>query len=99
MLNFRSAKGGAMRRTLLVLVIGLLAGLPAAWAQRSQAAKETKADVLKEKLDKGEKVLVIDVREDDEVKSGSMPGAIHVPMGTLEQRMKDIPKDVELVFT
>jgi rhodanese-related sulfurtransferase len=68
-------------------------------AQRSATAKETSADVLKEKLDKGEKILVIDVRTDDEIKTGSIPGAIHIPMEQLEARMKDVPKDVQLVFT
>jgi rhodanese-related sulfurtransferase len=69
------------------------------WAQRSATAKETTADALKEKLDKGEKVLVIDVRSDEEVKTGSIPGAVHIPMEQLEGRMKDVPKDVQLVFT
>jgi rhodanese-related sulfurtransferase len=68
-------------------------------AQRSATAKETPADILKAKLDKGEKVLVIDVRSDEEVKTGSIPGAIHIPMEQLEARMKDVPKDVQLVFT
>jgi len=42
---------------------------------------------------------VIDLRSDEEVKSGSIPGAVHIPMEQLESRMKDIPKDVALVFT
>jgi rhodanese-related sulfurtransferase len=77
--------------------LGVLAA-PAS-AQRSATAKETPAAVLKQKLDAGEKLLVIDVRSDEEVASGSIPGAIHIPMEQLEARMKDIPKDVQLVFT
>jgi rhodanese-related sulfurtransferase len=76
----------------------VLAAAPV-FSQRSTTAKETPAEALKAKLDKGEKVLVIDVRTDEEVKSGSIPGAIHIPMEQLEARMKDIPKDVQLVFT
>jgi rhodanese-related sulfurtransferase len=79
-------------------VAGLVLAAPG-WAQRSTTARETTADELKARLDKGEKVLVIDVRTDEEVKSGSIPGAVHIPMDQLEARMKDIPKDVELVFT
>ena len=80
-------------------VLGLaLTAIPTT-AQRSATAKETPADALKAKLDKGEKVLVIDVRSDEEVKTGSIPGAIHIPMEQLEARMKDVPKDVQLVFT
>jgi len=82
-----------------VCVLAGLALATAAWAQRSPTARETAADELKAKLDRGEKVLVIDVRTDEEVESGSIPGAIHIPMDQLEARMKDIPKDVELVFT
>jgi rhodanese-related sulfurtransferase len=84
------------------IAAGLVAALVLAapgWAQTSTPARETKADELKARLDKGEKVLVIDVRSDEEVKNGSIPGAIHIPMDQLEARMKDIPKDVELVFT
>lgn len=83
----------------VLLAIAALAALPLSAQQRSATAKETKADALKERLDKGEKVLVIDVRTDEEVKSGSIPGAIHIPEDQLQARMKDIPKDVQLVFT
>jgi rhodanese-related sulfurtransferase len=79
-------------------MVGLVLGTPG-WPQRSTTAKETTADELKAKIDKGEKVLVIDVRSDEEVESGSIPGAVHIPMDQLEARMKDIPKDVQLVFT
>jgi len=89
-----------MRRGSVALaVLGFaVAALPAV-AQRSATARETPADALRQKLDKGEKVLVIDVRSDEEVKTGSIPGAIHIPMDELEARMKDVPKDVQLVFT
>ena len=68
-------------------------------AQQTTTAREMPPDALQKMLDKGEKVLVIDVRTDEEVKSGSIPGAIHIPMDQLESRMKDVPKDVQLVFT
>lgn len=66
---------------------------------QSQSAAETTADQLKQRLDLGEKVLIIDVREDDEVKSGSIPGAIQIRMSELEERLQDIPKNIQLVFT
>ncbi len=54
---------------------------------------------LKDKLDSGEKFLLIDVREDWELEqNGAIAGAIHIPVAELDKRMKDIPKDVELVF-
>jgi rhodanese-related sulfurtransferase len=85
--------------TVACHVLGVALVAATAAAQRSATAKETPADALKAKLDKGEKVLVIDVRSDEEVKTGSIPGAIHIPMERLEARMKDVPKDVQLVFT
>ena len=68
-------------------------------AQKSATARETTPDALQQMLDRGEKVLVIDVRSDEEVEMGSIPGAIHIPMEQLEARMKDVPRDVQLVFT
>ena len=89
-----------MKNAMAVCAVAVLALVASpGWAQRSATAKETTADALKEKLDKGEKVLVIDVRSDEEVKTGSIPGAVHIPMEQLEGRMKDVPKDVQLVFT
>jgi rhodanese-related sulfurtransferase len=81
----------------IVTILALAAGT--AWGQGSATARKTTADALKQMLDRGDKVLVIDVRSDEEVKSGSIPGALHVPMEELEARMKDVPRDVQLVFT
>jgi hypothetical protein len=92
-------KGGGMKRRIATYAVAGLVLAGPGWAQRSATARETKADDLKAKLDKAEKVLVIDVRSDEEIKGGSIPGAIHIPMEQLEARMKDIPKDVQLVFT
>ncbi len=85
-------------RVATLAVAGLVLAAPA-WPQMSATAKKTAADELKAQIDKGEKLLVIDVRSDEEIKSGSIPGAIHIPMEQLEARMKDVPKDVQLVFT
>lgn len=65
------------------------------WLSDPRRQKETPPETLKEKLDKGEKVLVIDVRSDEDVKTGSIPGAVHIPMEELEARIKDVPKDVQ----
>jgi hypothetical protein len=72
--------------------------------QASQATAQNKAERiaipdLKKKLDSGEKLLLIDVREDWELKAdGAIPGAIHIPVAELDARMKDIPKNVQIVF-
>lgn len=85
--------------SIAVACLGLALAATPSLAQRSATAKQTAPDALQQMLDKGEKVLIIDVRSDEEVKSGSIPGAIHIPMEQLETRMKDVPRDVRLVFT
>ena len=67
--------------------------------ERSKTAKETPAETLKHKLDRGEKILIVDVREPNEMTGGSIPGAVNIPMSELAQRMKDIPKKTQVVFT
>ena len=82
-----------------VAVLGMVSMLATAVAA-GQAPLEQRIDVdeLKAAIDGGATMLLIDVREDYEVESGSMPGSIHIPHGQLEGRMSDIPKDVRLVF-
>jgi rhodanese-related sulfurtransferase len=54
---------------------------------------------LKDKLDSNKKPIVVDVREASEVKEGGMiPGALHIPMGQIQKRMSELPKNAEIVF-
>jgi rhodanese-related sulfurtransferase len=43
-------------------------------------------------------ILVVDVRDDREFKKGSMPGAINIPVGEVEKKMAELPKDKPIVF-
>ncbi len=92
-------------KTMLALVIAMLVTSillsSAAWAQETESAKAERIAIseLKKKLDSGEKFLLIDVREDWELEeNGAIEGAIHIPVAELEGRMRDIPKDVQVVF-
>ena len=79
-----------------VIILTLAAGV--IWALQRNAERIAISE-LKQKLDSGEKLLLIDVREDWELEeNGAISGAIHISMAELDMRMKDIPKDVELVF-
>ena len=83
------------------MLVAVLIANPWAVAQAQQAQQPERIAIsdLKKKLDSGEKLLLIDVREDWELKQeGAIAGAIHIPVAELDQRMKDIPKDVQLVF-
>lgn len=54
---------------------------------------------LKARLDRGERPVLVDVREKDEVKHGFIPGAIHLPRGFLEMQAESkLPdRDADIV--
>ena len=94
-----------MAKKLAIVVVALaaiLVGAQMSLAQQTQENANTERiaiSALKKKLDSGEKFLLIDVREDWELKKdGAIPGALHIPVADLDKRMKDIPKDIEIVF-
>ncbi|WP_199794851.1 rhodanese-like domain-containing protein [Paenibacillus faecalis] len=53
---------------------------------------------LNSRLQSGEAVYMIDVREDEEVAQGIIAGAKHIPMGEIPSRMDEIPRGNEVVF-
>jgi len=52
---------------------------------------------LSEKLKDGKRPLVLDVREPEEYQAGHIAGAKLMPLGTLNQRVNELPKDTEIV--
>jgi len=67
--------------------------------KRAIGAKQKPAHELKSQLAAGRKVLIIDVREPAEFQQETLPGAINIPLGELEEHLKKIPKGSQLVFT
>ncbi|MFJ7826173.1 rhodanese-like domain-containing protein [Psychrobacillus sp. NPDC096623] len=49
---------------------------------------------LLQKLDAGEEISIIDVRESDEVANGIIPGAKHIALGLIESSMEQLDKSV-----
>ncbi|TQR21023.1 rhodanese-like domain-containing protein [Psychrobacillus vulpis] len=49
---------------------------------------------LLQKIDAGEELSLIDVRESEEVATGIIPGAKHIPLGQVETSMNQIDKSV-----
>jgi rhodanese-related sulfurtransferase len=47
--------------------------------------RETTVDEVKAKLDRGDKFLLVDVREDNEYAKDHLPGAIHLGKGIIER--------------
>jgi rhodanese-related sulfurtransferase len=46
---------------------------------------ETNVAEMKRRMDEGEKLLLIDVREDNEWAQGHLPGAVHMGRGIIER--------------
>jgi rhodanese-related sulfurtransferase len=51
--------------------------------------RETTVDQVKAKLDRGEKFLLIDVREDNEYAKDHLPSAIHLGKGIIERDVEE----------
>ena len=57
--------------------------------------KETTVDEVKQKLDRGEKFLLVDVREESEFAKDHLPGAIHLGKGVIERDVEARVPDVK----
>ncbi|WP_426354620.1 rhodanese-like domain-containing protein [Exiguobacterium sp. R-39] len=60
--------------------------------------KRFTAKEVQEKLESGEQLNIIDVREADEVKEGKIPEAIHIPLGLVEFKMNELDKKKQYVM-
>ena len=62
--------------------------------------RETDVDAVKARLDKGEKLTIVDVREESEFARDHVPGAIHLGKGVLErdaeQQLPDLGTEIIL---
>jgi rhodanese-related sulfurtransferase len=59
--------------------------------------REISVEELKSRRDRGEKPLVIDVREAWELQLASIPDVVHVPMNELPGRLSEFSRDVETI--
>src|SRR3989441_10117445 len=58
-----------------------------------QIVPEVSPEQVKARLDKGERPVVLDVREKEEVRQGYVPGALSLPRGFLEMRVEEALPD------
>jgi rhodanese-related sulfurtransferase len=54
-------------------------------------------DELLARLEAGEPLVVVDVRPLEEYRAAHLPGAVSIPLPELEARLRDLPKDREIV--
>ena len=66
-------------------------------AATQQPMPEITATELKQRLDKGEDIQIIDVREAEEVAIGSIPNSVHIPLAQVVNRMSEIDPKRETV--
>lgn len=50
-----------------------------------------------ETLNRLDTVRIVDVREDDEVATGMIPGAVHIPLGQLSTRLAELDSARETI--
>jgi len=55
------------------------------------------ATELKQRLDNGEDIQIVDVREDNEVAIGKLPNSIHIPLAQVLNRVSEIDPARETV--
>ncbi|TVX94197.1 rhodanese-like domain-containing protein [Paenibacillus agilis] len=63
-----------------------------------QPVPQMTVDTLKARLNNGEAIQLIDVREHEEVAHGIIPGAKHIPMNDIPNRIDEIDPNAETIF-
>jgi rhodanese-related sulfurtransferase len=59
--------------------------------------EELTKDELRHRLKRKDKVVVLDVRPQEEYEAGHIPGAISIPLNDLKKRVKELPKSKQIV--
>jgi rhodanese-related sulfurtransferase len=59
--------------------------------------REISVQELKARRDRGDKPLVIDVREQWELQLASIPDVVHVPMSEVPARLSEFSQDAEII--
>src|SRR5699024_11934906 len=59
---------------------------------------EMTAEQLEEKMNAGETLHIVDVRELDEVANGMVPGAINIPLSEFADRYTELEKEKEYIL-
>ena len=77
-------------------VRGFLAGGMTAWrsdGRKISRIEQIDPDDLARRLDGGEEITVLDVRNAREFAAGHIPGSVHIPYGELPERLAEVSKD------
>ncbi|ALS21505.1 MULTISPECIES: rhodanese-like domain-containing protein [Paenibacillus] len=53
---------------------------------------------VKQRIESGEKLFILDVREPEEIALGMIPGAKSIPLMQIPERLAEIPQDGETIL-
>ena len=97
-LNMGGLLGGILLGTLLTFI--LFKYFRRRRSARKLAVPRIAAEFLRKRMEKGEDLLIIDVRTDLDVESDpfTLPGAYHVPLEQIEKNAHLFPSDREIVL-
>lgn len=60
--------------------------------------KEFTAKEVEQLLNENKKLNIIDVRETEEVEEGMIPGAVHIPLGLIGDKAKELDPSKEYIL-
>ncbi len=72
-------------------------GLVEAYLGTREGLEPISADELRARLAAGEPLVIVDVRPSEEYQAAHLPGAVSIPLDELEQRLRELPRDREVV--
>ena len=67
-------------------------------AAAGKSATDISALELKARLDRGDKLVIVDVREPHEYQINRIPGSVLIPLGEIPRRYAELDQDAELVM-
>ena len=87
-------EAAALLASVGLRVRGFLAGGMTAWRSEGRQVgriEQIDPDDLAARLEAGEEITVLDVRNADEFAAGHIPGSLHIPYGELAERLGELP--------
>jgi rhodanese-related sulfurtransferase len=96
LITFIAVISGCAQKEAAQPTIGLL-GNPGAAGRTRKVFAEIKMIEVKQKMDRGEDITILDVRSAEEFQSGHLKNAVHIPISQLKDRVKELDPDKETV--
>ena len=62
------------------------------------STSEITPEELKAEIERGEELLLVDVREPHELEISVLPNVVAIPLGQIAERFEEIPKDANIVM-